>query len=72
VSVFGTGGLSIPTTWRLGQGFYIPYRKGVPALPWGDVSCCLMAVAPRFSRQLSGSVNELELKNFLTMQVKEL
>jgi hypothetical protein len=74
VSVFSTIGLSIPTIWGPGLGFYIPSGKGVMALPQGDISCCLIAVAPRFGpgRQLSGSVEELGLQNFLTTQVKEL
>jgi hypothetical protein len=74
VSVFGTGGLSIPTIWWLDPGFYIPSGKGVLALPWGNVSCCLIAVALRFGwgRQLSRSANELGLQNFLTTRVKEL
>jgi hypothetical protein len=30
--------------------FYIPFRKGVPALPWGDASCCLTEVVPRLGQ----------------------
>jgi hypothetical protein len=57
------------------QGYYIPSGKGEPlALPLGDPTCCLAAVAQRFSWQwqLPGSVNELGLQNFLTTWVKEL
>jgi hypothetical protein len=74
MSVFSTRGLLIPTIWRLDPEFYIPSRKGVPALPRGDVSCCLVVVAQRFSWgwQLSRFVNELRLQNFLTTQVKKL
>jgi hypothetical protein len=74
VSVFGTGGLSVPTVLRLSPGFYIPYGTGVPVLPQRDESCCLIVAAPKLGQggKLSGSVNELELQNFLTMQVKEL
>jgi hypothetical protein len=74
VSVFGTWGLSIPTIWGLGLGFYIASRKGVPALPQGDKSCCLIETALRFGQgqQLSRSANELGLQNFLTKPVKEL
>jgi hypothetical protein len=56
-------------------GFYILSRK-IPflALPWGDVSCCLVPAAPRFGwgQQLSRSASELGLHNFLTMWVKQL
>jgi hypothetical protein len=73
VSVFSTRRLSIPTILGLGPELYIPSRKSVPALPQGDTSCCLIAVAPRFGwgQQLSRSANELRLHNFLTTQVKE-
>jgi hypothetical protein len=55
-------------------GFYIPSGKGILALPWGDVSCCLVVAVLVFTQwqKLSGSANELRLQNFLTMWIKEL
>jgi hypothetical protein len=67
-------GSLIPTVCGLVWDSTFCLGKGDLALPWVDVSCCLVAVAPRFDRQqqLSGSANELGLQNFLTMNVKEL
>jgi hypothetical protein len=65
-------GINNSNNFGLGPGFNIWSEKGVPAFPWEDVSCCLIAAALRFGQgwQLSRSANELGLQNFLITWVK--
>jgi hypothetical protein len=48
VSVFGTGGLLLPTIWGFVRDITFRPGRGALALPRGDMACCLVAAAPRF------------------------